>query len=98
MARFSLITFLTLLVYEQESVSFAPLKFTPSDSIEIALSLATDSLSITQIKRVIFIHQGSLFLVLFAALIDQQRTPMIEHHTLSIVPAIQVLELNIIPL
>jgi len=36
LARFSLIIFSTLLISEQKGVSFAPLKFTPSDSIEMA--------------------------------------------------------------
>jgi CHAT domain-containing protein len=185
LARFLLITFSTLLIFEQTGVSLAPRQLNPSDSIEIASSLAPDSLSVTQIKRiaaehqatlvqysilednqnhsklyiwvikptgeielrqthlsqslsqlvvklrqslehesqedwqkllqqlhqilikpiaaflpnqpeerVIFIPQGSLFLVPFAALIDEQGTALIEHHTLSTVPAIQVLELT----
>ena len=185
LARFLLITFSTLLIFEQTGVSLAPRQLNPSDSIEIASSLAPDSLSVTQIKRiaaehqatlvqysilednqnhselyiwvikptgeielrqthlsqslsqlvvelrqslehesqedwqkllqqlhqiliqpiaeflpnqpeerVIFIPQGSLFLLPFAALIDEQGTALIEHHTLSTVPAIQVLELT----
>lgn len=185
LARFLLITFSTLLIFEQTGVSLAPRQLNPSDSIEIASSLAPDSLSVTQIKRiaaehqatlvqysilednqnhselyiwvikptgeielrqthlsqslsqlvvelrqslehesqedwqkllqqlhqiliqpiaeflpnqpeerVIFIPQGSLFLLPFAALIDEQGTALIEDHTLSTVPAIQVLELT----
>jgi CHAT domain-containing protein/Tfp pilus assembly protein PilF len=45
-------------------------------------------------SRVIFIPQGSLFLVPFAALQDDQGKYLIEKHTILTAPAIQVLELT----
>ncbi|MBD1910371.1 MULTISPECIES: CHAT domain-containing tetratricopeptide repeat protein [unclassified Leptolyngbya] len=45
-------------------------------------------------KRVIFIPQGSLFLVPFAALQDENLSYLIERHTLLTAPAIQVLGLT----
>lgn len=45
-------------------------------------------------QRVIFIPQGSLFLVPFAALQDSDLSYLIERHTLLTAPAIQVLELT----
>jgi len=44
--------------------------------------------------RIIFIPQGSLFLVPFAALQDDTQTYLIERHTLLTAPAIQVLRLT----
>ncbi|MGI0493757.1 tetratricopeptide repeat protein [Alkalinema pantanalense CENA528] len=45
-------------------------------------------------QRVIFLPQGELFLVPFAALPDAQGRPLIEHHTLSTAPSIQSLSLT----
>lgn len=44
--------------------------------------------------RVIFIPQGSLFLVPFAALQDEAGAALIENHTISTAPSIQVLSLT----
>ncbi|MGK7927376.1 MAG: CHAT domain-containing protein [Spirulina sp.] len=44
--------------------------------------------------RVIFIPQGSLFLMPFAALQDEDGQYLIEKHTLSVAPSIQVLDLT----
>lgn len=43
--------------------------------------------------QVVFIPQGSLFLVPFAALLDPSGTYLIENHTIASAPSIQVLEL-----
>ena len=45
-------------------------------------------------RRVIFIPQGSLFLIPFAALQDADNRYLIEKHTLSVAPSIQVLDLT----
>ncbi|MGI0490700.1 CHAT domain-containing protein [Alkalinema pantanalense CENA528] len=45
-------------------------------------------------QRVIFLPQGELFLVPFAALPDAQGRPLIEKHTISIAPSIQTLALT----
>ncbi|MBW4553329.1 MAG: CHAT domain-containing protein [Aphanocapsa sp. GSE-SYN-MK-11-07L] len=48
-------------------------------------------------QSVIFIPQGSLFLVPFAALEDTEAKPLIERHTISITPALQALNTKSIP-
>ncbi|MGI0493758.1 CHAT domain-containing protein [Alkalinema pantanalense CENA528] len=45
-------------------------------------------------QRVIFLPQGELFLVPFAALPDNQGRPLIERHTISTAPSIQTLSLT----
>ncbi|MBD2328732.1 CHAT domain-containing tetratricopeptide repeat protein [Alkalinema sp. FACHB-956] len=45
-------------------------------------------------QRVIFLPQGELFLVPFAALPDAQNRPLIERHTISTAPSIQTLALT----
>jgi CHAT domain-containing protein len=45
-------------------------------------------------ERVVFMPQGGLFLVPFAALQDKNRDYLIEKHTISIAPSIQVLDLT----
>jgi len=54
----------------------------------------TDLLPKDPTQQVIFLPQGSLFLVPFAALQDRNGKYLIEHHTLSIAPSIQVLALT----
>ncbi|MDX2098585.1 MAG: CHAT domain-containing tetratricopeptide repeat protein [Leptolyngbyaceae cyanobacterium bins.59] len=44
--------------------------------------------------RIIFMPQGQLFLVPFAALQDQQGQYLIDRHTISVAPSIQVLQLT----
>lgn len=55
---------------------------------------SSDSLRDGQAERVIFIPQGALFLIPFAALQDAQGQYLIQSHTLLTVPSIQVLELT----
>jgi CHAT domain-containing protein len=45
-------------------------------------------------QRVVFLPQGELFLVPFAALQDAQGKYLIEHHTISTAPSIQTLDLT----
>ncbi|MBD2328718.1 CHAT domain-containing protein [Alkalinema sp. FACHB-956] len=79
-------------------ISQQPVSPTKTDSLAqlyqyliapIAQDLPTDPK-----QRVIFLPQGELFLVPFAALPDAQNRPLIERHTLSTAPSIQTLALT----
>jgi CHAT domain-containing protein len=61
---------------------------------QLLIDPIADLLPTDQSDRVIFIPQGSLFLVPFAALQDRQGKYLIENHTILTAPAIQVLDLT----
>ncbi len=62
---------------------------------QILIQPIAELLPIEPEERVIFIPQSSLFLVPFAALIDNQGQYLIERHTIFTAPAIQVLALRL---
>jgi CHAT domain-containing protein/Tfp pilus assembly protein PilF len=61
---------------------------------QILIQPIADLLPTNPNERVIFIPQGSLFLVPFAALQDPQGKYLIENHTILTAPSIQVLDLT----
>jgi CHAT domain-containing protein len=61
---------------------------------EILIQPIQDLLPQDENTRIIFLPQGLLFLVPFAALINPQGQFLIEKHTMQIAPAIQVLDLT----
>ncbi|MBD2069516.1 tetratricopeptide repeat protein [Leptolyngbya sp. FACHB-671] len=69
-----------------------------SDSLlqlhQLLIEPIADLLPMNQSDRIVFIPQGGLFLVPFAALQDASGDYLIENHTISIAPSIQVLGLT----
>jgi CHAT domain-containing protein len=61
---------------------------------QLLISPIADLLPKNENERVIFIPQASLFLVPFPALQDNNGKYLIEKHTISTAPAIQVLDLT----
>jgi len=61
---------------------------------QLLIAPIQDLLPANPTERVIFIPQGDLFLVPFAALVDSAGSYLIERHTLLTAPSIQVLDLT----
>ena len=61
---------------------------------QLLIEPIADLLPTHETDRIVFIPQGGLFLVPFAALQDANGDYLIEHHTISIAPSIQVLDLT----
>ncbi len=71
-----------------------PMFTSARNSYELLIQPIAELLPTDPKARIIFIPQGALFLVPFAALQDASGQFLIEKHTLSIAPAIQVLALS----
>ena len=69
-----------------------------SDSLrqlhQLLIEPIADLLPTNESDRIVFIPQGGLFLVPFAALQEANGDYLIEHHTISIAPSIQILDLT----
>lgn len=63
-------------------------------SYQLLIEPIADLLPKNPNDRVLFIPQGALFLIPFAALQDSQGTYLIQKHTIAIAPSIQVLDLT----
>ena len=61
---------------------------------QLLIEPIADLLPTNESDRIVFIPQGGLFLVPFAALQDVNGDYLVEHHTISIAPSIQILDLT----
>ncbi|OUC14265.1 MAG: hypothetical protein B0A82_13385 [Alkalinema sp. CACIAM 70d] len=79
-------------------ISQQPISSNQTDSLaqlyQLLISPIVQDLPTDPNQRIIFLPQGELFLVPFAALLDAQNHPLIEHHTISTAPSIQTLALT----